>query len=448
MEQKRSKLVTWIQESITAKMFTVGMLILILLIPLAFVQDLIKERKHRQEEVVSEINNKWGNEIIISGPILKVPYKEIKEVKSLNSETNLYDIKKEEYTRYAYFFPETLNIDSKVKTKPLNRSIYKSVVFTSDITVEGKFPIINFELEALQPENILWNKATVIIQTSNLKGIRNTVETELGNEKFSMAPIYNNSALNTIESSPIDNFSMMNQKAINFKFELKINGSEAVKFIPIGKTTKASIASNWASPSFDGMFLPEDGSREISKDGFKASWKVLQINRQFEQTFYNSLPDLTPFAFGANLIIPVNEYAKSERASKYGFLVIGLTFLVFLLIQLVSKVYIHPFQYVMIGLALVMYYTLLISISEHSSFLKAYVIATLAVLALVSLYSKSILKSNKFAGLIGISLFALYGFIYVIIQLEDYALLVGSIGLFVILAAIMYFSKKIDWENK
>ncbi|MEL4308853.1 cell envelope integrity protein CreD [Joostella sp. CR20] len=448
MEQKRSKLVTWIQESITAKMFTVGMLILILLIPLAFVQDLIKERKYRQEDVVNEINDKWGNEIILSGPILKIPYKEIKEVKSINSETNLYDIKKEEYTHYAYFFPEELTIDTKVETKPLNRSIYKSVVFTSDIDVSGEFPQVQFELPNIQPENILWDKATIIIQTSNLKGIRNTVETQLQNNKLSMAPIYNNSVLNTIESGAITNFSEINESKTAFKFKLKINGSKAVKFIPIGKTTKASITSNWASPSFDGMFLPEDGSREITENGFKASWKVLQINRQFEQTFYNTLPDLTPFAFGANLIIPVNEYAKSERASKYGFLVIGLTFLVFLLIQLVSKIYIHPFQYVMIGLALVMYYTLLISISEHSSFLKAYLIATLAVLGLVTLYTKSILKSTKFSALIGISLLALYGFIYVIIQLEDYALLVGSIGLFTILSAIMYFSKKIDWENK
>ena len=208
------------------------------------------------------------------------------------------------------------------------------------------------------------------------------------------------------------------------------------------------MESNWPSPSFNGEYLPMDGSREISEDGFKAQWEVYQINRQFEQVFLGSLPNLTGFAFGVNLIIPVDEYAKSQRTAKYGFMVIGLTLLVFLLIQLVSKLYIHPFQYVMIGLALVMFYTLLISISEHSSFLKAYLIAAVSVLGLITIYSRAILKGFKFPLLVCTSLASLYGFIYVIIQLENYALLVGSIGLFVILAIIMFASRKIDWGNE
>ena len=155
---------------------------------------------------------------------------------------------------------------------------------------------------------------------------------------------------------------------------------------------------------------------------------------------------MTHFAFGADLIIPVDEYQKSERTAKYGFLVIGLTFLVFLMIQIGSKIYIHPFQYVLIGLALVLFYTLLISISEHSSFLKAYLISASAVMLLITVYSKIVFKEMKFAMLIAFSLSSLYGFIYVIIQLENYALLVGSVGLFVILAIIMFASRKLDWK--
>ena len=147
-------------------------------------------------------------------------------------------------------------------------------------------------------------------------------------------------------------------------------------------------------------------------------------------------------------MIPVDEYQKSERSVKYGFLVIGLTFLVFFLIQTMSKISIHPFQYLMIGVALTMFYTLLISISEHSSFLKAYCIAGIAVVSLISLYSKSILKNLKFPIFIGVSLTALYTFIFVIIQLENYALLVGSIGLFIILSSVMYASRKIDWGQE
>ena len=159
------------------------------------------------------------------------------------------------------------------------------------------------------------------------------------------------------------------------------------------------------------------------------------------------MPNLNEFLFGVKLIETVDEYQQNERASKYGFLVIGLTFLIFFLIQSISKISIHIFQYSMIGLALIMFYTLLISITEHSSFSLAYIIAAISVIVMIVLYSFSILKIKKFPLFIGASLTALYTFIFVIIQLENYALLVGSIGLFLILGAVMYFSRKIDWKN-
>ena len=196
-----------------------------------------------------------------------------------------------------------------------------------------------------------------------------------------------------------------------------------------------------------GNFLPDDKSKEVSKDGFVANWKILHINRAFSQQYLNKVPNLAQYAFGTKFIVMVDEYQKSERSAKYGFLVIALTFLVFFLIQTLSKINIHPFQYLMIGLALTMFYTLLVSISEHSNFLKAYLIAGISVVVLITLYSKSILKTIKFPIFVGISLTALYTFIYVIIQLEDYALLVGSIGLFTILAIVMFVSRKIDWSN-
>ena len=196
-----------------------------------------------------------------------------------------------------------------------------------------------------------------------------------------------------------------------------------------------------------GNFLPYN-SDKISTDGFDARWKVLDINRPFSQTSYDYLPQITDYAFGVNFMIPVDEYQKSERTAKYGFLVIGLTFLIFFLIQTLSKIYIHPFQYLMIGLSLIMFYTLLIAISEHSSFLKAYLIAGFSVILLITFYSRSILKNFRFPLLIAISLTALYSFIYIIIQLESYALLVGSIGLFAILTGVMFASRKIDWEQE
>lgn len=450
MKQQRSKFANWLRNSITARMLIVGFLLLVLLIPLQFVKSLIQERSYRQVEVIQEINSKWGNEVLLSGPILKIPYKTYKEETEFNKETKKYVKKTETIIRYAFLFPDKLDIKSNVlsKEEPLKRSIYESVVFTADMQISGNFPKIDLSNNDILDSDILWEKISVLIQTSNLKGIRNTVEVNLNSQTLQMNPKYNNDYLNTIQSGYIKNLFETSDAAIPFSFNLKVNGSESLKFIPVGKETTAAMNSNWHSPSFDGNYLPEDGSREITETGFKASWKVLQINRQFEQVFFGSLPNLKPYAFGAKLIIPVDEYQKSERTAKYGFMVIGLTLLVFLLIQIVSKIYIHPFQYVMIGLALVMFYTLLISISEHSNFFKAYSIAAISVLGLITFYSRAILKGFKFPILIAASLGGLYSFIYVIIQLENYALLVGSIGLFVILGIIMFASRKIDWGNE
>ena len=226
---------------------------------------------------------------------------------------------------------------------------------------------------------------------------------------------------------------------------MQYNGSDSVEFIPIGKTTKVSIDSDWESPSFNGTFAANTTTKKVDKKGFHADWKILDINRSFAQQYITKIPNLNEYSFGVKLIETVDEYQQNERASKYGFLVIGLTFLIFFLIQSISKINIHIFQYSMIGIALIMFYTLLISITEHSSFTLAYAISGTAVVALITLYSISILKNRKFPMFIGISLSVLYTFIYVIIQMEDYALLVGSIGLFAILAAVMYFSRKIDW---
>ncbi|KJJ37475.1 cell envelope integrity protein CreD [Aequorivita vladivostokensis] len=448
MEQKKSRFSNWMRNSITARMLVVGFLLLVLLIPLEFVKSLINERAYRQEEVVREINEKWGNEVLLSGPIVKIPYKVISEEKIFNEKSNSYYTKTKESIETAYFFPDKLNIISQVDTKPLNRSTYESVVYSAAIDVTGNFPIIDFSDTDVADENILWEKATVLLKTSNLKGIKTTPVVHLASEALSMTPQYSTEYLNTIQSNYIANAKEIFAAPLPFSFDLKINGSESLKFLPIGKETDATMQSNWHSPSFDGNFLPEDTNKEISKDGFTASWRILQINRQFEQSFFGHLPDLSTSAFGTKLIIPVDEYQKSERTAKYGFMVIGLTLLVFLLIQLVSKIYIHPFQYVMIGLALVMFYTLLISISEHSNFFNAYAIAAISVLALITVYSRAILKGFKFPLLICASLASLYGFIYVIIQLENYALLVGSIGLFLILAIIMFASRRIDWNNE
>lgn len=449
MEKQKKSFGQWIKNSITIRMIMVGILILVLLIPLSYIKSLIQERSYRQEEVVREINQKWGNEVLLYGPILKIPYQEHALKKTWDDKTKSYSEEDIITIRNAFFFPNTLDINANIESETLGRSIYESVVYTSNMKIAGSFTTPVFETQDIKEADILWNKATVIINSTNLKGIRSNLELKLGEDSYSLTSRYSqNSYTNTLETKFLKESSLPKEKEISFNLNLVINGSEQLRFIPVGRETNVSMTSNWASPSFNGNYLPNTKTKEITKDGFKADWKVLQINREFEQDFFGELPQIDSSAFGVKLLIPVDEYQKSERATKYGYLVIALTFLVFFLIQTISKIDIHPFQYLMIGLALTMFYTLLISISEHSSFLQAYLIAGIAVVFLISVYTKAILKSFKFMAFIAASLAALYTFIFVIIQLENYALLVGSIGLFLILGAIMMISRKIDWKNE
>lgn len=455
LHQKNRKLGTWVKTSISVRMVMVGVLIVILLIPLSFIKTIISERMHRQQEVVQEINQKWGKEVLLYGPILRVPYKTYHKKSIVNQKTNQINTEMVEKIKYGYFFPKTLNIESTIDPEEKKRGIYKTAVYSSQIKINGAFPKPDFSELDLKDGDILWHKAKLIIETSNLKGVNNLVAMKLHNGSYPFASKYQSNSgdyydtdlnLHKLESKFIAKKDLPLHNDVAFQLNISINGSKQIRFIPIGKETSLHIQSNWKTANFIGEYLPHN-SDKITENGFDAKWKVLDINRPFSQQSFNGLPNLKKYAFGVNFMIPVDEYQKSERSAKYGFLVIALTFLVFFLIQTMSKISIHPFQYLMIGIALIMFYTLLISISEHSNFFKAYLIAGSAVVLLITLYSKSIMKSFKFPLFIGLSLMILYAFIFVIIQLESYALLVGSIGLFVILAAVMYASRKIDWDN-
>ncbi len=438
----------WLKTSITVRMLMVGILILVLLIPLSYIKNLIQERAFRQEEVVNDNNKKWGNEVLLYGPVLKIPYKIHNIKKTWDDKTKAYIKEDLISTQYAFFFPNTLDVKANVASQILKRGIYESVVYTSDMRIKGSFTTPNFDIKDINAEDILWSKATIVVNSTNLKGIKSNLELKIGSDSYPLRSKYmQNSYTNTLETKFLKAASLPKENSIAFNLDLTINGSEQLRFIPVGRETNISMTSDWASPSFNGNYLPDPKTKAISEKGFKANWKVLQINREFEQEFFGELPQIDSSAFGVKLLIPVDEYQKSERATKYGYLVIALTFLVFFLIQTISKVHIHPFQYMMIGLALTMFYTLLISISEHSSFLYAYIIAGISVVLLISMYSKAILKSFKFMGFIAASLAGLYSFIFVIIQLENYALLVGSVGLFLILGTIMMVSRRIDWKN-
>lgn len=430
------------------KGFFIGFLIFLLLIPTFMIQSLISEREGRKAEAVREVSSKWGNNQQLIGPILRIPYYEISKVEKLNT-AGKKEIEQTKNLAYAYFLPDKLSITGNLNPENLNRGIYDIVVYRSKLSFSGNFSEISFERLNILPEDIVWKDAAMLVTISDFRGIEEEVTLNWNGKK---STFNSGGKLIFSENSEISGIltpiSLENEgKTKNdFSFHVNLKGSESINFIPVGKTTEVNLKSNWQNPSFSGAFLPD--KRTISEAGFSASWKVLHLNRDFPQYWTNLTPNtLNSSSFGVKLITLNDNYQKSSRSTKYAILIIALTFMAFFFIEIINRKKVHPFNYILIGLALCIFYTLLISISEFLSFNQAYLMSTFMTLGLIFLYSKSIFGDKRPATIISLVMLVLYCFIFVIIQLEDTALLIGSLGLFIILAITMYISRKIDWQN-
>lgn len=420
--------------SVLWKMGTIFVITLILLIPASLIKGLVNERQNTKSEAVAEVGDKWGTDQIITGPILSIPYK----TNHSNS-----------FTNYLHVLPESLNVNGKIIPETLNRGIFEVAVYDSQSTLTGDFQLPDLKKLEIQPEDLLLDQARLNLGISDMKGIQDDVKVKWNSSNISFEPGISHlhkDVLKTGISAPIElllSKDEQNLNSTNFQIQLNIKGSESIAFVPVGKETNVRLLSSWNSPSFNGDFVPKE--RTITESGFNASWIVTHLNRNFPQYWQNSRPDLNSAAFGVDLFIPVDNYQKSERSIKYAILFIGLTFLVFFFIEVRNKRPVHPVQYSLIGIALCFFYLLLVSVSEHLSFNLSYLIAGSSTIILVTGFTKSILKNTNLTLMMGSILSTLYLFIFMLIQLEEYALLTGSVGLFLILGLIMFFSRKIDW---
>ena len=233
---------------------------------------------------------------------------------------------------------------------------------------------------------------------------------------------------------------------VAFRLTVPIKGSDYLYFLPMGRTTSLHLSSDCTTPSFTGRYLPSQ--REVTKEGFTADWKVLALNRDFAQVLNSNSELKNAQSFGVDLKVPVMQYQQTTRSIKYAYLIILLTFAVVFFVEIRRQTPVHPVQYALVGIALMLFYTLLLSFSEHLTFLLSYLIASAMTITLITVFMRALLHNNRAALIIGGLLLMLYTFIYIIMQLESYALLVGSLGIFVILAVAMYASHKINWYQK
>lgn len=427
-----------IKSSVGIRIVIIGVLILALLIPSAFIRTLVSERASRRREAIQEITSKWSTRQIIGGPIITIPYTET--WKDEEGETK-------SVIKYIQVLPETLNIEGEICPEIRYRGIYQAVVYNAQLDLSGDFSFEKIQRMNIDLDQLLWDDAFVSMNISDMRGINEYVELKWGEQAVLFEPgIKRGNDLFDSGISvrlPLD-FGKVSD-GINYALHIDLKGSQALSFLPLGRTTMANLRSSWPDPSFDGSFLPEQ--YQIDSEGFSADWQVLDLNRNYPQIWVENVSKKTVLSseFGVNLFSPVDIYTQTTRAVKYMIMFVGLTFLVFFLVEVFSNNKIHPIQYLLIGVSLCIFYLLLLALSEHVSFGLAYFLASLSVVILIGAYVRSALE-KKVIPLITVGMLSiLYGFLYILLQNQDYALLIGSVGLFLIIAAVMYTTRNVNW---
>ncbi len=434
------------------KMAGVTLLILLLLIPLGMIHSVLRERLDRRNEAVAEIMSSWGREQTIIGPVLIVPYrysfKSWKEQPASGGKIEKAEVV-ETAVANAYFLPSTLAIDGDIKPTRLRRGIYQAVVYTGRLALSGQFIRPDFTSLRIEEENVLWDDALVTFAIPDLRGVKETLQIRWGTNSLPLSP---GSKLKDFPSGVFARVSGLRQclGTLPWQLELTLNGSGGISFAPVGAQNKVKLSSPWPDPSFRGAFLPSE--RKVTHEGFEAAWNVTHYGRNYAQqwTDQDASAGLSPTSaasslFGVNFLSGIDAYRNVERAIKYGVLFLVLVFAAFFLFEVLSSLRIHPFQYALVGAAFCLFYLGLLSLSEFVSFGLSYLAAAAVTTLLIWFYSVKVLKSGKRTFIIVGLLAAIYGFLYVALQLQDYSLLFGTAGLFAVLAVVIYLTRNIDW---
>ncbi len=349
----------------------------------------------------------------------------------------------------AYFLPETLIISADAQTQKLHRGIYQAAVFRANVNLSGRFAAPDFAVLKIDLKDVQWKDAFVTIALNDMRGTREGIVLNWGGNKRpllpgSQLPGYTTGATATLAADKsID-------APVDFAITLDFNGSEGIFFAPFGVKNEATLKSNWADPGFRGAFLP--ATRSVRADGFDASWKISYYGRDYPQQWTTragnerfNVPSVTRSLFGAQFLSILDAYRFVERSIKYGVLFLVLVFTTFFLFEITARQKIHPFQYLMVGAALCLFYLLLLSISEFIGFGLAYLIAAIASALLITWYCRFFLGGGARTLMVGAGLAGVYTFLYITLRQQDYALLMGAIALFLILALVMYVTRKVDW---
>ena len=443
--------------ALSLKLGGILVLVLLLQIPLFMIRGLLDERHERRNEAVREITETWGRAQTIIGPILVVPYRALRVVEKetiVNGRT-VRTTEERMGDAYACFLPEELAVEGDIDPSKRHRGIYEAVVYTSRLKLSGRFAAPDLKPLGVAPEALQWNRAWIAFGISDLRGTRETLSLSWDGQPLPLTPGTQIEGLDAGLHADLPTTGNLGMPGgpHRFSVELALNGSGSLAFAPLAVQTSVRLKSPWADPSFTGAFLPTE--REITPTGFNALWKIPYYGRDYAQQ-WTSLSDqasingdkLHSSCFGVDLVTPVDSFRSVERATKHGALFITLLFTAFFLFEVLAAFRLHTLHYLLVGAALCLFYLGLLSLSEFSPFGTAYLLAAAASTLLIGLYCRSILHSGRRSLLITAALAGIYGFLYFVLQMQDYALLAGTAALFVVLAVLMYATRKVDWSNQ
>lgn len=436
------------QMNVGIKLLLIAGLSLGMLIPRIIIGVLIDEREDTAREAKSEITANWGDEQLVSGLVIEIPAKptvkqstQVKEQKiegevsvAVEPNTPLRETDK------IYITPDELNYNCNIDTKELHRSIYKAVVYTSDIDMSGTFVLPDYiDSSNINEYDIQKAKITIRLGARDKMVKKTRLSIDGKDQKLKLDGSYSDYL-----SCPVDLSGLLKGDTITFSGKATLKGSNNLRFQPLGNPTTVHITSNYTNPSFQGTNLPDE--REITADGFKSEWTVFAKNIDPEECPLIGYDDGLE-SFGVDFIVSVDQYTQNSRAVKYSFLIVVLTFVTVFIIENRRRTPIYWLHYLLIGFAIMLFYVLLLSFSEYMLFGWSYLIASIMTIGLITVFLAGVLKERKTAIVIGLILTCLYAFIYVLLSLETMSLLVGSIGLFIILAVIMFATLKINWQG-
>lgn len=423
--------------SVTIKALLIGVIVLLLLVPLAMLSGVLSERTTLREVAYQRVAEGWGGNLTFSGPMLVVPTE--REV--------IVNDKIQVLRSDLYILPSRLDVNADVNVEPQPRKvgIYGVPVYLSSLRLRGEFDLHALQSYVDTPQiTYLWSQSRLRLPVSTAKSLREVTQSDFAGQHVTLGPAA--PGVHPAVEASIDMSELRKKETAQFAFDAVVAGSRNVSVLPLGNVTTVNMRSNWPHPSFQGAFLPAE--HKISEQGFEARWQVLELNRPYRTIWHEGEVDeamLSQSSFGVGLFQSVDIYQRAERAVKYAVLFIALTFLTLFAWEQVTRNRLHPLQYLLVGLALSMFYLLLIALSEHIAFVVAYIVAATSLVLLIGLYIAGALRSSRrglvAAGAMGV----VYGLLYMLVLSEDYSLLLGAIILFVALAAVMLATRRFDW---